>query len=504
MDPLGLSGRVLDDKYAVASAVGEGGYAVVYRATHLVLKRPVAIKVFQAAAKLSEKERSALLNAFVQEASLLADLSERTTAICQARDVGQLETARGEHLPYMVLEWLDGRTLEAILDEEQAARSLPRSLDEAMRLLEPIAQALALAHARGISHRDVKPGNILVLKDGGIKLLDFGVAKVMQDSQPLARTGRQTSFTPAYGAPEQFAPERGQTGPWTDVFAFALVLAEVVAGQPALGGGSLTAVNRAACDPMRRPTPGALGASVSEAVEDVFARALAVAPQERYRTMEDLWAALREASAPARPSPELDRSAAPRAPRYKHPERWEAVGDRAPALAVEGAQRQPKRPSTPAPPAYEPTRLERALHLGAMGVAAVFALLAAREAWGFARFRSQLGLTQGTCTIENVRQDGAGNVFTVALKTGRGLVRDDVREGDVESPVGGFGGGDPDPGTFTRVRGAEVRCFYDAGGPQGIVLRRWTSFAVWPAVLFAAGLAASAFAARWMRRRMAG
>ena len=109
-----------------------------------------------------------------------------------------------------------------------------------------MGEALALAHGRGIAHRDVKPGNIFLLGEPRgesctVKLLDFGIAKVVQDAQKMAgafsqTTGQVTSFTPAYGAPEQFSRAQGATGPWTDVFALALIFSELVSGQGPLEG----------------------------------------------------------------------------------------------------------------------------------------------------------------------------------------------------------------------------------------------------------------------------
>src|SRR4051812_6603436 len=106
-DPLGLVGTTIAEKYAIERVVGQGGFATVYRAMHLLWKRPVAVKVFTALGEVAASQRQKLLDDFIQEGALLADLSERTTAICQSRDVGTFTTARGE-TPYMVLEWLDG------------------------------------------------------------------------------------------------------------------------------------------------------------------------------------------------------------------------------------------------------------------------------------------------------------------------------------------------------------------------------------------------------------
>src|SRR5271155_1313101 len=100
---LELIGTTIADKYAVESVVGEGGFAVVYRATHLLWKRPVALKVFKSLGEVSEKDRQKLLDEFIQEGALLADLSARTAAIVQARDIAMLATADGQSVPYMVL-----------------------------------------------------------------------------------------------------------------------------------------------------------------------------------------------------------------------------------------------------------------------------------------------------------------------------------------------------------------------------------------------------------------
>ncbi len=303
-DSLGLVGTTIADKYAVESVVGSGGFAVVYRALHTLWKRPVAVKVFKALGEVSPDQRQKLLDDFIQEGALLAELSERSSAICQARDVGMLTTTRGEVVPYMVLEWLEGRTLEEVLLDERD-RALPlRSLAEATRLLDPVGEALALAHKTGVAHRDVKPANVFVLGDPrgpdlSVKLLDFGIAKVVQDAQKMGfgkTAGHITSFTPYYGAPEQFSRSYGATGPWTDVFALALVIVEVISGREPIEGETLVQLAAASCDPNRRPTPRRLGVELSEAVEAVFVRALAVKPEDRFQSVGDLWGALRTAA----------------------------------------------------------------------------------------------------------------------------------------------------------------------------------------------------------------
>jgi formylglycine-generating enzyme required for sulfatase activity/serine/threonine protein kinase len=312
-DSLGLVGVTIADKYRVERVVGEGGFAIVYRAEHLLWKRPVALKVFKALANLPPEQREELTQDFIREGALLAELSEKSASICQARDVGIVTTSLGDSVPYMVLEWLEGEPLEDALQREQAAGMAPRSLVETLRLLDPIAEALALAHARGIAHRDVKPANIFLLGNARdercpVKLLDFGIAKVVQDIQKSGgaftqTTGQVRSFTPAYAAPEQFSRSHGATGPWTDVFALALVAVELLSGRAPLEGDSFLQLGFAAGDAAHRPTPREKGAVTSDAVEEVFRRALAVERVDRYPSAASFWRELHVAA--GLPSPNL-------------------------------------------------------------------------------------------------------------------------------------------------------------------------------------------------------
>ena len=306
-DTLALVGTTIAEKYAVEAVVGEGGFACVYRAMHLVWKRPVAVKVFKALGEVPADQRGKLLEDFIQEGALLADLSERSAAIVQARDVGMLTTTTGEIVPYMVLEWLEGSSLDRIVEAERAEGLAPRSIGDVVALLDPVAEALGIAHAKGVAHRDIKPANVVVLGDAraekvGVKLLDFGIAKVVQDAQKRAgafsKTGGQiTSFTPQYGAPEQFDRSYGATGPWTDVYALALIVTELVCDRDALAGDDLMQLAFATGNREKRPTPRSHGVELGDRVEAVLSRALAVTPAERYPSATEFWNVLREAVA---------------------------------------------------------------------------------------------------------------------------------------------------------------------------------------------------------------
>ncbi|MCA9660802.1 MAG: protein kinase, partial [Myxococcales bacterium] len=156
--------------------MGEGGFGVVYRAQHKIWDQPVAIKAFTALSNAPEAYREQLLDLFVQEGKLLSALSSRTAAIVQARDIGTLTSPTGVWLPYMVLEWLDGCSLDRLIKDGNEPKGDRRTAHEVFQLLDGAARALALAHTRGVAHRDIKPENFFVI---GGRLAPGVVIKVL-------------------------------------------------------------------------------------------------------------------------------------------------------------------------------------------------------------------------------------------------------------------------------------------------------------------------------------
>lgn len=298
-DPFGLVGKTLDGQYRVDQAVGEGGFGVVYKGWHLSLEQPVAIKALKVFAE-DPNVQEALLARFKEEAKLLYTLSQASLHIVRAIDFGGVMTVSGAWSPYMVLEWLEGRTIAEDLDDRRRRGLRGRTIEEAMALLGPAAEGLSVAHQRRIAHRDVKPANFFVVNGPGapnVKVLDFGIAKILRDGETGGTKSPFASFTYLYAAPEQLDPRIGATGLATDVYAFALVLTELLTGRSAIEGRDVVSIMREVTDPVVRPTPRARGANVPDAVEAVCRRALAVDPAARYPSIHELWSALRDAIA---------------------------------------------------------------------------------------------------------------------------------------------------------------------------------------------------------------
>lgn len=296
-DPFGWVGHVIDEKYRIDSVVGEGGFGVVYRAHHLGFEQTVAVKCLKLNKALEGDVRDAFLKKFLAEGRLLHRLSRATADVVQALDVGVARSPNQIETPYLVLEWLDGTTLDKELRKRRGTR-MP--VDEAVTLLEPAARGLAIAHDQGIAHRDVKPANLMLTDVGGrltVKVVDFGIAKAPTDEPTEAGphdglgSGMQ-AFTPRYGAPEQFSRRFGPTGTFTDVYALALILVELVVGAPALEGEDPVQLYVATTDAKHRPTLRAKGVEVSNAIESVVARALDIESSKRYATAGEFWDAL--------------------------------------------------------------------------------------------------------------------------------------------------------------------------------------------------------------------
>ncbi len=301
IDAFELTGTVVDGSYRIDAVVGEGSYGVVYRGMNLIHMTPIAFKVLRIPSQLKAEDRPALLAKFEEEAESLIELSERHPAFVRVTEKGVLPASAGPVAPYLVMEWLNGETLEAEIAQRQATRSPGRSLDEMINLLTPIAEGLELAHLERIVHRNLSPSDVFLvdLPDGVVKakLLDLGLARMMTalaTVAPVVTTG--AGFAMRYGAPEQWNRAYGLTGPSTDVYALALIGVELMTGKPALVGDEPGQFLGATIDPVDRPTPQSRGLDVPIGVELIFRQALAVMPKNRYPNAGLFWDALCDAA----------------------------------------------------------------------------------------------------------------------------------------------------------------------------------------------------------------
>ena len=302
-DVFGIVGSVIAGAYHVEKVVAEGGFGVVYRAHHGGFRAPVALKLLKVSPQ-SSAQQAAFLELFRAEAELLFRLSASLPTVVRPLHVDAFTASDGSFVPYIVLEWLEGVTLDALIKQRNQDGLGAIPLRKLVRLLTPVARALERAHNFtgpegfvSIVHRDLKPENIFIAQVAGeevVKILDFGIAKVKSVAGQVAGRVSQDgqpppSFTPAYGAPEQWAPKHfGQTGPWTDVWGLALCMVEALAACPVIEGDS-TGMMGTTLDPRRRPTPRTEGVDVPDAVEAVFARALALDPRARQRDAGIFW-----------------------------------------------------------------------------------------------------------------------------------------------------------------------------------------------------------------------
>jgi serine/threonine protein kinase len=308
-DPFGIVGRIVDGRYRIEAAIGAGGFGVVYRALHLGFDSPIALKVLRLPETWTAERKRARIGSFQREGKLLFKLSSLHGSIVRAFETGAVTLADGSGAPYLALEWLDGVSLATESSYRRCCGLAPLALPEVLQLLDDPAAAIARAHGEGIVHRDIKPANLFVtFRDGEphVKVLDFGVAKIIEDvgadaaalpveaDVPPAST---SAFTPMYAAPEQWVRRLGKTGPWTDVHAWALVCVELVTGKRPLAGDKPGELMVACLDPVARPTPAAADVNLAPEIEAVFARALAVDPSTRYRDLASFWSALRQAAA---------------------------------------------------------------------------------------------------------------------------------------------------------------------------------------------------------------
>lgn len=281
-----LIGTLIDKRYLVEEAIGTGGWATVYKAQDQVLKRCVAIKVLHEA-HLGNEVRIAR---FLREAQAIAQLQHRN--VCEIFDFGF--SPQGQ--PYIVMEFLTGTSLSRMLAERQR---LP--LAEAVDIISQSCDGLLAAHKVGIIHRDMKPGNIMVVEDGRVKVLDFGLAKTLdKDEKPLTASGITV------GTAEYMSPEQCFGLPVTaasDIYSLGCVLFETLTGKtPFQAGEDIEYMNKHVKEKAPKLADRCPEVEFPPAIEAVLARALDKNPAKRfddaYAFKHQLLTAIGKADAP--------------------------------------------------------------------------------------------------------------------------------------------------------------------------------------------------------------
>lgn len=253
--------RIIGDRYQLGPVIGRGGMATIHEAMDLRLERPVAVKLLR------------------PEAAADADLADRfrrealaATVLRHPNIVACLDTGTDDGQPYLVMDLVDGEDLAARL--KRGGRLAPI---HAARIGLDVARALGVAHVRGIVHRDVKPGNILLASDGRAMVTDFGIARLAADAE-AARPGT------TLGSVHYFSPEQAKgatTTPASDVYGLGLVLFEALTGTRAFTGDTTDAIALARIG-AAAPSPRAVRPEVPADLDAVVRRALAPDPGDRF------------------------------------------------------------------------------------------------------------------------------------------------------------------------------------------------------------------------------
>ena len=263
---------VLGGRYRVEQELGRGGMAKVFQGTDTVLGRQVAVKIL--APQFADDE--SFVQRFRREAQAAARLSNPNV-------VSVFDTGADGGVHFIVMEYVEGRTLADYL--AGGGRIMP---DRAIEVAEAVCGALSAAHAQGVIHRDIKPGNIMLTPAGQVKVADFGIARMTMTAETVAQTAA------VLGTASYLSPEQAQGQPVdgrSDIYSLGCVLYEMVTGRPPFLGDSPVTV--ASKQVLEQPvTPSKLNGDVTPDLDAVILRALAKNPANRYQSAEELRADL--------------------------------------------------------------------------------------------------------------------------------------------------------------------------------------------------------------------
>jgi serine/threonine protein kinase len=265
--------------YKILEKLGEGGMGVVYKALDINLDRIIALKFLPRQTVLTQEDKAR----FTQEAQAAARLNHPSVAMVYQFDEADDPTS-GEKISFMAMEFVDGVTLTSKIEER------PFRLEEVFRLACIVAEALSKAHSLGIVHRDIKSDNIMIAKDGSIKVMDFGLAAIAGRSR-FTKVGT-TLGTVAYMSPEQTKGEPVDRR--SDIWSLGIVLYEIITGRRPFQGDYDHALmyQIVNVDP---PPLTSLRSSVPTELELIMKKALQKDPESRYQHLDELLVDLRAA-----------------------------------------------------------------------------------------------------------------------------------------------------------------------------------------------------------------
>jgi eukaryotic-like serine/threonine-protein kinase len=265
--------RLLGGRYELDGIVGRGGMAEVYRARDIRLDRIVAVKTLR-----EDLARDQTFQArFRREAQSAASLNH--PSIVAVYDTGEDNTG-GTHVPYIVMEYVDGRTLRELLREDR--RLLP---ERALEITDGVLRALDYSHRNGIVHRDIKPGNVMLTRDGKVKVMDFGIARAVSDAQATMTQTAQVIGTAQYLSPEQARGERVDAR--SDLYSTGCLLYELLTGRPPFLGDSPVAI--AYQHVRENPVPPSrVDPEVPQWADAIVLRAMAKDPRDRYQSAAEM------------------------------------------------------------------------------------------------------------------------------------------------------------------------------------------------------------------------
>ncbi len=265
--------RLLGGRYELDGVVGRGGMAEVYRARDLRLDRIVAVKTLR-----DDLARDQTFQArFRREAQSAASLNH--PSIIAVYDTGE-DMATSMTVPYIVMEYVDGRTLRDLMRDDR--RLLP---ERALEIVDGVLRALDYSHRNGIVHRDIKPANVMLTRAGDVKVMDFGIARAMSDSQVTMTQTAQVIGTAQYLSPEQARGERVDAR--SDLYSTGCLLYELLTGRPPFSGDSPVAIAYQHVRENPIP-PSQVDPEIPRWADAIVLKAMAKAPADRYQNAAEM------------------------------------------------------------------------------------------------------------------------------------------------------------------------------------------------------------------------